>query len=324
MRNFLYNLKNNSNLFLLLTVISLLIALLNPSIPITKNIYNYIFIVDISQSMNTKDMFIDNEEVSRIDYTKSLIKKILGRLPCKSKVSIGMFAGVSVAATYTPIEVCENFSVINSTVDNLDWRSTWSGNTRIRESMVNLARLIRSFPESAQVIYFTDGEEAPKLHVFNTRDLSQFQGGNDWLLVGVGSDKGTAIPKYDSKNQLIGYWSIDSFALQPGIAQISESNIGARNDSVALGVSDRYLSKLDEKYLVDLSKEIKGNYVRADNIDVILNAMAKQKPSWRDQTNLPLRYFFIIIALIFFLMRFVTFREVLVKLKMGKNVRAAN
>ena len=235
-----------------------------------------------------------------------------------------MFAGVSVAATYTPIEVCENFSVINSTVDNLDWRSTWSGNTRIRESMVNLARLIRSFPESAQVIYFTDGEEAPKLHVFNTRDLSQFQGGNDWLLVGVGSDKGTAIPKYDSKNQLIGYWSIDSFALQPGIAQISESNIGTRNDSVALGVSDRYLSKLDEKYLMDLSKEIKGNYVRADNIDVILDAMAKQKPSWRDQTTLPLRYFFIVIALIFFLMRFVTFDKIITKLKMGKNGRASN
>lgn len=324
MSNFINNLKNNSNLFLLLTVFSLIIALFNPSIPITKNIYNYIFIVDISQSMNTKDMIIENEEVSRIEYTKSTISKILGRLPCKSKVSIGMFAGVSVAATYTPIEVCENFSVINSTVDNLDWRSTWSGNTRIRESMVNLARLIRSFPESAQVIYFTDGEEAPKLHVFNTRDLSQFQGGNDWLLVGVGSDKGTAIPKYDSKNQLIGYWSIDSFALQPGIAQISESNIGTRNDSVALGVSDRYLSKLDEKYLMDLSKEIKGNYVRADNIDVILDAMAKQKPSWRDQTTLPLRYFFVVIALIFFLMRFVTFDKIITKLKMGKNGRASN
>ena len=179
---------------------------------------------------------------------------------------------------YTPIEVCKNFSVINSTIDNLDWRSTWSGNTRIRESMVNLARLIRSFPESAQVIYFTDGEEAPKLHVFNTRDLSQFQGGNDWLLVGVGSAKGTPIPKYDSKNQLIGYWSNESFALQPGIAQISQSNIGTRSNKIAFSESDRYLSKLDEKYLIDLSNEIKGNYVRGDNIDNILAAMEKQKP----------------------------------------------
>ena len=311
MINFFNKFKNSSNLLLLLTFTSLLLALYNPSIPITKNIYNYIFIVDISQSMNTKDMSIDNNEVSRIDYTKTMVSNLLERLPCKSKVSIGMFAGVSVAATYTPIEVCKNFSVINSTIDNLDWRSTWSGNTRIRESMVNLARLIRSFPESAQVIYFTDGEEAPKLHVFNTRDLSQFQGGNDWLLVGVGSDKGTPIPKYDSKNQLIGYWSNESFALQPGIAQISQSNIGTRSNKIAFSESDRYLSKLDEKYLIDLSNEIKGNYVRGDNIDNILAAMEKQKPSWRDQTILPLRYFFIVIALIFFLMRFITVSKII-------------
>ena len=318
MINFFNKFKNSSNLLLLLTFVSLLLALYNPSIPITKNIYNYIFIVDISQSMNTKDMSIDNNEVSRIDYTKTMVSNLLERLPCKSKVSIGMFAGVSVAATYTPIEVCKNFSVINSTIDNLDWRSTWSGNTRIRESMVNLARLIRSFPESAQVIYFTDGEEAPKLHVFNTRDLSQFQGGNDWLLVGVGSAKGTPIPKYDSKNQLIGYWSNESFALQPGIAQISQSNIGTRSNKIAFSESDRYLSKLDEKYLIDLSNEIKGNYVRGDNIDNILAAMEKQKPSWRDQTILPLRYFFIIIALIFFLMRFITVSKIISFIKKNK------
>jgi mxaL protein len=318
MINFFNKFKNSSHLLLLLTFVSLLLALYNPSIPITKNIYNYIFIVDISQSMNTKDMSIDNNEVSRIDYTKTMVSNLLERLPCKSKVSIGMFAGVSVAATYTPIEVCKNFSVINSTIDNLDWRSTWSGNTRIRESMVNLARLIRSFPESAQVIYFTDGEEAPKLHVFNTRDLSQFQGGNDWLLVGVGSAKGTPIPKYDSKNQLIGYWSNESFALQPGIAQISQSNIGTRSNKIAFSESDRYLSKLDEKYLIDLSNEIKGNYVRGDNIDNILAAMEKQKPSWRDQTILPLRYFFIVIALIFFLMRFITVSKIISFIKKNK------
>ena len=59
-------------------------------------------------------MTVGLEKVSRIDYTKATLRKVLGRLPCESKVSIGMFAGVSVAATYTPIEVCENFSAINT------------------------------------------------------------------------------------------------------------------------------------------------------------------------------------------------------------------
>jgi mxaL protein len=208
--------------------------------------------------------------------------EIVSALPCDTKVSIGLFAGVSVAAMYTPIEVCSNFAAINDTIDHLDWRSGWSGNSRIRESLPNLARILRSFPEPAQVVYFTDGEEAPRLHVFNRRDLSNFQGGDDWLLVGVGSDKGTPIPKLDETNQLIGYWSGDSFALQPGVAQISESNIGPRDDNVAVSDGDRYLSVLDETYLKDLAQEVNAKYVRGDKLQNILTAMKEQKPARRD------------------------------------------
>jgi len=320
MINFLRKFREDSNFILLfLAVLFLLLAIINPSVPITKNIYNYIFIVDISQSMNTPDMSLDAQKISRIEYSKKTLRRLVERLPCKTKVSIGMFAGVSVASTYTPIEVCDNFSSINNTIDHLDWRSTWSGNSRLRESMVTLARLIRSFPESAQVVFFTDGEEAPRLHTFNTRDLSQFQGGQDWLFVGVGSDEGTAIPKFDSNNQLIGYWSNDSFALQPGIAQISESNLGTRDNKVASGVSDRYLSKLDEDYLKLLAQEIKGNYIKGDSVETILDAMEKQKAAWRDQSAYELRYFLSLLALIFFTLRFISIENVLHLLRFKKD-----
>lgn len=320
MINFLKKFREDSNFILLfLAVLFLLLAIINPSVPITKNIYNYIFIVDISQSMNTPDMSLDAQKISRIEYSKKTLRRLVERLPCKTKVSIGMFAGVSVASTYTPIEVCDNFSSINNTIDHLDWRSTWSGNSRLRESMVSLAKLIRSFPESAQVVFFTDGEEAPRLHTFNTRDLSQFQGGQDWLFVGIGSDEGTAIPKFDSNNQLIGYWSNDSFALQPGIAQISESNLGTRDNKVASGVSDRYLSKLDEDYLKLLAQEIKGNYIKGDSVETILDAMEKQKAAWRDQSAYELRYFLSLLALIFFTLRFISIESVLHLLRFRKD-----
>jgi mxaL protein len=323
MKKFLKKITLNKNLALLqLTLLCILFAIFNPKIKVTRNIYNYIFVVDISQSMMTQDIEINNQNISRLNYTKKTIKEIIGKLPCKTKVSIGMFAGVSVAATYTPIEVCNNFSAINKTIDHLDWRSTWSGNTRLRESTVNLARLIRSFPESAQVVFFTDGEEAPRLHAFNTRDLNQFQGGVDWLFVGIGSDKGTPIPKYDAENQLIGFWSNDSFALQPGIAQISESNIGTRNDSVASGESDRYLSKLDEKYLISLAKIIRGDYIKGDNINNIMSKMKEQKAAWRDKSDFQLRNIFALLALIFFIMRFITFNKIKALLKISKYAKS--
>ncbi len=259
----------------------LLLALLNPSIPLKHNIYSYLLIADISQSMNAVDMEISGKPVTRIAYTQKLMREAVSSLPCDTKVSIGLFAGNSVAALYTPIEVCENFAAIQDTIDHLDWRNAWSGNSRVRESLYSIARAVRGFPEPAQVILITDGEEAPKLHAFNTKDLTNFQGADGWLLVGVGSDKGTAIPKLTEKNQIMGYWSNDSFALQPGIAQISESTLGTRDDSVA-GANDRFISKLDRSYLESVAKEIGGTYVEGNNVHNLLDAMKHQKPARRE------------------------------------------
>lgn len=260
----------------------LVIAIFKPSIPVKRDIYSYLLVADISQSMNVIDTTLDGKPASRIAYTQRMLHGIITALPCGTRVSIGLFAGVSVAALYTPIEVCANYAAIQDTIDHLDWRTAWSGNSRVRESMLTMARVIRAFPEPAQVVFFTDGEEAPKLHAFNTKDLTNFQGGNGWLLVGVGGDKGTAIPKLDDKNQLIGYWAGDSFAMQPGIAQISEANLGVRDNNVAGAESDRFLSRLDEEYLKSLSKEINGQYLRADGLQSILSAMKNQKPARRD------------------------------------------
>jgi mxaL protein len=232
--------------------------------------------------MNTEDMSINGKKASRMAYMQKTLHEIVSSLPCGTKVSLAPFAGVSVAPLYNPIEVCDNYAAIQDTIDHLDWRMAWSGNSRIRDSLLSIARSLRAFPEPAQVVYFTDGEEAPHLHAFNTRDLTGFQGADGWLIVGMGSKNGAAIPKYSEKNQLIGYWSNESFALQPGIAQISEQNIGTRNDNVANGAEDRFVSKLDEDYLKTLTKEVGANYVRGDSLHAVLDAMQLQKPARRD------------------------------------------
>lgn len=286
---------------LTLALLLLIIAMFKPSVPVKRDIYSYLFVADITQSMNVKDATLDGKLISRMQYQQYLLHRIIGEMPCGTQVSIGLFAGVSVAALYTPIEVCENFAAIEDTIDHLDWRTGWSGNSRVRESMITLAKLIRSFPEPAQVVYLTDGEETPKLHVFNTRDLTGFQGGKDWLFVGVGSDKGTAIPKFDEHNQLIGYWASESFAMQPGVAQISQDNIGTREESVASDTNDRYLSRLDEKYLISLAKNVNGNYVNGDSLQNVLAAMQKQPPARRSKAPFELKWLFASLAGLLFL-----------------------
>lgn len=277
-----YLTHSRDSLLLLSALILLIIALFRPSIPLERDIHNYIFVTDITQSMNVLDMGTPGKAISRLEHTKAMMRGLVSSLPCGTKVSIGLFAGVSVAAMYVPIEVCHSFAAIQDTIDHLDWRFIWSGNSRIRSSVVTLARVLRSFPEPAQVVFFTDGEEAPILHVFNRYDLSDFQGGDDWLFVGVGSDKGTPIPKLNEHNQLIGYWASESLAMQPGIAQISESIFGARDNNVASSTGGRYLSRLDEDYLKSLTQEINAKYVRGDKLQNIRAAMAQQKPAKRD------------------------------------------
>ena len=291
MKNIFNYLRHRRDISLLaLALILLLAALFNPTAPIKRNIYSYLLVADISQSMNVMDESINGKPVTRMQYQQFLMHRIIGELPCGTQVGIGLFAGVSVAALYTPIEVCENFAAIEDTIDHLDWRTAWSGNSRIREGVATLARLIRSFPENAQVVYFTDGEETPKLHAFNTRDLAGFQGAKDWLFIGIGDEKGTAIPKLDENNQVIGYWSNESFAMQPGIAQISESNIGTRNDSVAGGTNDRFLSKLDQEYLKLMTKEIGAQYVNGDSLQAVLSAMKKQPAARKDNARFELKW----------------------------------
>jgi hypothetical protein len=79
---------------------------------------------------------------------------------------------------------------------------------------------------------------------------------------------------------------------------------------------------LDEKYLVEVAKEIRASYIKGNSVPVILGQMKKQKAAWRDQSQLPLRNFFTFIALIIFSLRF--FSTVKLKGIISRKNHAAN
>jgi mxaL protein len=266
----------------------LVIALFRPTVSVQRDIYSYLLVVDITQSMNTADMKLDGKPVSRLVYTQKLLHDMVASIPCGTRVGMAFFAGASTALQYSPIEVCENYDAIQDNIDHMEWRMAWSGNSRLRQGAQAIAHLTRTLREPSQVLFFTDGEEAPRLHAFNTLDLAGFQGGKGWLVIGIGSDKGAPIPKYDEQNKLLGYWSAESFATQPGVAQISQENFGARDSEVAMMDSSRQLSKLDEEYLKKYTAEIGSDYVRGDNIARVQTAITSLKPARHDQAPMRL------------------------------------
>ena len=97
--------KHRDSALLGLALLFLLGAILRPTIPFKHNIYSYLLVADISQSMNAADMKLHGKTVTRLTYMQNMMHEVVASLPCGTKVSIGLFAGNSVAALYSAIEV---------------------------------------------------------------------------------------------------------------------------------------------------------------------------------------------------------------------------
>lgn len=278
--------------FLATSFICLVLALINPSLNLKHNIYSYFIVLDITQSMNVADMKINGKPATRLDLSKKIVSEALTTLPCGTKVGLGLFSGVNVVALYTPIELCENFSSLQDTLEHAQWLNAWTADSRVREGLLASAQTMNNFPEPAQLVFLTDGEEAPKLHAFNTRDLSTFQGADGWLIVGMGTLAGGPIPKFDEKRQHIGYWSHESMQLAPGAAPIAAAGILQRKSDLAESPQDRYVSKLAEAYLQKTAQEISASYVQAKDSNTLISAMQQQKPARRESAPFALGWLF--------------------------------
>lgn len=282
---------------LLAALLLLVLAFFKPTVQWDRKLHDYLFIVDVTQSMNAADMKLNGQAASRLAYAQQLLSEAITDLPCGSKVGLSVFSAESIALLFTPIEVCTNYDVIQDSIAHLEWRMAWRGNSRLRFGMQSASALQKSLDTPAQVVFFTDGDEAPKLNAINKSDLSNWQGGQDWLLVGVGGDEPVPIPKLDSDNKVLGYWAFSNSIMAPSQVQ-SEESVGTRDDSIATAEYDRYLSQLNEVYLKELSAEIGADYLRAGTVEALVDRMQKQKSAGTARTEVNIDRWLLLTALL--------------------------
>ncbi|HAF00491.1 MAG TPA: VWA domain-containing protein, partial [Methylophilaceae bacterium] len=67
---------------LAIALLLLVIAILKPALPIKRDIYSYLLVADISQSMNVMDESINGKPVTRMQYQQYLLHRIVSELPC--------------------------------------------------------------------------------------------------------------------------------------------------------------------------------------------------------------------------------------------------
>lgn len=285
-------------LYLWLALIGLAIAMVNPKIPLSLNVNNYMFVIDITQSMNVKDMHMNKRPISRLNYALQLISMSLKEFPCGTKVSIALFANAEVVPLYVPIEICENFGVIQDTLKHLEWRMAWRGSSHLRLGLIDAGSVSLTLPEPTKIIFLTDGDEAAPLNAITKVDLQPMQGSSSWLLAGIGSQEPSPIPKFNSKDEIIGYWSQYATKIEPSQI-VNEDSVGKRDDSIASEPHEYYLSALREEYLKEVVSDINANYVRADLQTKFLAAINKLPSAGNSPAHVETGWIFALISAFF-------------------------
>lgn len=310
---------NHETLLYLAAVVLLLLALFRPDVQLKQEVHNYLLVADVSQSMNAEDERLNNQPVSRLTYTRQLMKKIVQTSPCGTYFSVGVFASDNVALLITPLEVCKNLDVITDSINHLEWRMAWKGNSRLSFGVRAAANTFDSLNVPAQMLFFTDGDEAPRVNVTIKQDLSGIQIGSNFAFVGVGGHAKVGVPRFNSANKRVGYWPI-SDNNNAGAVGVTYSDPGQDepDPSVASAEYDRFLSQLEEGYLISLASDIKAKYIKGQDNAEFYDFVQKQKPAASFVTAYSIRWLYLTVAI---LMILAVYLPSLVTSKFGETLR---
>lgn len=200
----------DARLWALLAAVALTcLALVVPRVALTRNVYDLVAFIDITTSMNTRDMTVAGKPTSRLDASKATLERLLADLPCQSRLGLGVFTERRSFLLFNPAEVCENFAPIEAAIQELDWRMAWEGDSMVARGFFDAAMIAEDL--KADLLFLTDGQEAPPLPGGGTLlpDFEGTPGKVKGLLIGVGGREKVPLPKFDDEGHEIGTYSAE-------------------------------------------------------------------------------------------------------------------
>lgn len=261
-----------------LALLAMLVLLLWPTRQQSGAVYNYVFIVDITRSMNVADYRQRGQTLSRLQQVKHSLRSLLTTLPCESRVGLGVFTERRSALLFEPIEVCRGFNDIDAALAHLDWRMAWAADSRIAQGLHNTLTMLQKL--DTPVIFFTDGQEAPPVNPRYRSDFAALKGKLRGMIVGVGGLEPVPIPKFNSRGEPDGFYRADDV---PHRSTFGESDLNpekiqgydARNAPFgsATVIATEHLSALQEGYLQDLSRQAGLHYHRLSSPEALFDAL---------------------------------------------------
>lgn len=233
--SYVNNICNRHNWPVLFALVLLVLAVIVKPVQLNQSIYRYQIAFDISQSMQVKDVSRQGQSYDRLRLAKQAARDLLRNLPCGSYLGWSVFTGRRTLTLLTPLEVCEHYDGLLSSLDEIDGSMRWSNGSIIGKGIYQLIRAVHENEENTNIIFFSDGHEAPPLEQgqrgIQKTDKFKVSG----LLIGVGGDTPVPIPKMAADGSIARNWNADEVVQKAG--STSGEELSRRHDDHLLTLS---------------------------------------------------------------------------------------
>ncbi len=276
-----------------------------PSLDLSRDHYRFVFVFDITQSMNVRDAD-GSASVSRLEFAKSSVAVALRRFPCGSDVGLGVFTQHRALLMFSPVEVCEHYDEMIKSVVDLDWKTAWRARSEVSKGLYSALGIMEQMQDPAHLVFLTDGHEAPPVHRELRPRFSGTPGANAGLIVGVGGTTPVPIPKFNNVGDAIGTWEADE-VLQVDVYSTGRNSsvkdevlVGVDRTDVARRIASgtEHLSALRENYLLELASEVGLAYHRLSSPDQLARTLMQPRFGYSKRTARDIRWVFGSLALL--------------------------
>jgi mxaL protein len=184
--------------------VCLLTAVFAPHLMVEREAYDLIAAVDITGSMNARDYTTEGHPASRLEKVKGVLRDLLVHLPCGSRMGLAVFTERRTFLLFEPVDICREFAPLDGAIAALDWRMAWEGDSHITAGLYSALDVAKNF--SADLVFLTDGHEAPPLPYTGPPLFEGEAGDVRGVVVGVGGTTPVPIPKFDAIGHEIGFY----------------------------------------------------------------------------------------------------------------------
>lgn len=301
--------------WLLLAGLLLGVASMNSFVRMVQDTYRFLFVLDITQSMNVLDMKLEGAATTRLEFAKEGVAFALRNLPCGSEAGLAIFTEYRSLVLFTPVEVCRHYRALNDMLDKIGWRMAWAARSEIAKGLDSAMDAARQSQHDTRLVFLTDGHEAPPVNRDLRPPFRTEAGTVAGLIAGIGGSEASRIPHIDDADNVIGYWTrdevmqIDVYSQGRAATGPGEAMVGVNMANVArrIALGQEHLSSLREQYLQELANETGLDYIRVESPSQLVQSLrrdtyARRTPVSTDAGWMPATLAFIFLVYSFLLL----------------------